>query len=133
MYERSNAQVLAEAVGRAMYERDAAVRALGIVLEEIRPGYARMRMTVGDQMVNGHDICHGGLIFTLADSAFAYACNSYNHATVAQGGAIEFLAPGRLGDVLTAIGEERHAHGRNGVYDIAVTNQHGERIALFCG
>jgi acyl-CoA thioesterase len=84
-------------------------------------------------MVNGHDLCHGGMIFTLADSTFAFACNSHNHVTVAQGGAIEFLAPGRLGDVLTAVGEERHVRGRNGVYDIGVTNQAGERVALFRG
>jgi acyl-CoA thioesterase len=131
--EPSNAQALAEATGRAMYANDRASRALGITLEEIRPGYACMRMTVRKDMVNGHDICHGGIIFTLADSTFAFACNSHNHVTVAQGAAIEFLAPGKLGDVLTATGEERHVRGRNGVYDIVVTNQAGERIALFRG
>ena len=128
-----SAQALADAAGRVMYANDHASRALGIMLEEIRPGYARMRMTVRKDMVNGHDLCHGGIIFTLADSAFAFACNSYNHVTVAQSAAIEFLASGRLGDVLTAVGEERHVRGRNGVYDIAVTNQDGERIALFRG
>jgi len=131
--EPSNAQALAEAAGRAMYANDHASRALGIALEEIRPGYARMRMTVRKDMVNGHDICHGGIIFTLADSTFAFACNSHNHVTVAQGASIEFLAPGKLGDRLTAVGEERHVRGRNGVYDIVVTNQDGERIALFRG
>jgi acyl-CoA thioesterase len=128
-----DAHALAAATGRVMYANDHASQALGIVLEEVRPGYARMRMTVRADMVNGHELCHGGLIFTLADSTFAFACNSHNRVTVAQGAAIEFLAPGRLGDVLTAVGEERHRRGRNGVYDIAVTNQHGERIALFRG
>jgi acyl-CoA thioesterase len=126
-------QALAAAIGREMYERDRASRALGIALEEIRPGYARMRMVVREDMVNGHDLCHGGLIFTLADSTFAFACNSYNHVTVAQGAAIEFLAPGKLGDVLTAVGEERHSSGRTGIYDIVVTNQANQRIALFRG
>ena len=100
----ANALKLAEAAGTAMYERDRASQALGMTLEEIRPGYARMRMRVREDMVNGHDICHGGLIFTLADSTFAFACNSYNHNTVAAGASIEFLAPARLGDVLRATG-----------------------------
>ncbi len=126
-------QAQAEAVGRELYARDPASQALGIVLEEIRPGYARMRMTVREDMVNGHALCHGGLIFTLADSTFAFACNSHNHVAVAQGATIEFLAPGRLGEVLTAEGHERHASGRSGVYDIAVTNQDGRTIALFRG
>lgn len=128
-----NPQALAEAVGHEMYGRDSASRALGMALEEIRAGYARMTMTVRDDMLNGHDLCHGGLIFVLADSAFAYACNSSNHATVAQGATIEFLAPAKRGDMLTAVAEERHAGGRTGVYDIAVTNQHGKAIALFRG
>ncbi len=126
-------QAQAEAVGRQLYARDPASQALGIALLEIRPGYARMRMTVRPDMVNGHDLCHGGLIFTLADSTFAFACNSHNHATVAQGASIEFLASGRLGDLLTAEGIERQATGRTGVYDIAVTNQDGRTIALFRG
>jgi acyl-CoA thioesterase len=126
-------QAVAEAVGRELYARDPASQALGMELLEIRPGYARMRMTVRADMINGHDLCHGGLIFTLADSTFAFACNSHNHVTVAQGGAIEFLAPGRLGDVLTAEGVERQAGARTGVYDIAVTNQDGRTIALFRG
>lgn len=131
--EALSAERLAEAVGRAMYARDFASQALGIALEEIRAGYARMRMIVRKDMVNGHDICHGGFIFTLADSTFAFACNSHDHVTVAQSASIEFLAPGRLGDVLTAIGEERNIRGRNGVYDISVVNQRGEQIALFRG
>src|SRR5262247_396677 len=110
----TDAQALAAAVGREMFANDHASRALGFVLEEIGPGYARMRMTVREDMVNGHSICHGGIIFTLADSTFAFACNSHNHVTVAQGATIEFLAPGRLGDVLTAEGCERHSSARTG-------------------
>jgi acyl-CoA thioesterase len=83
--------------------------------------------------VNGHAICHGGFIFLLADSTFAFACNSYNRNTVAQGCAIDYLAPAREGDVLRAIGVERSRTGRTGVYDIEVTNQHGTTVALFRG
>ena len=124
---------IAEAVGRGMYEKDHASRTLGMVLEEIRPGYARMSMKVGKAMVNGHDTCHGGIIFTLADSTFAFACNSYNHVTVAQGATIEFLAQGKLDDVLTAVGEERHHAGKTAVYDVRVLNQEGRAVALFRG
>lgn len=129
----ADALKLAEAAGAAMYERDRASQALGMTLEEIRPGYARMRMRVREDMVNGHDICHGGLIFTLADSTFAFACNSYNHNTVAAGASIEFLAPARLGDVLRATGLEQALAGRSGVYDIRVENQEGQLIAMFRG
>ena len=90
-------------------------------------------MTVRDDMLNGHAICHGGFIFTLADSAFAFACNSYNLNTVASGCSIDFLAPARLGDVLTAHAQEKGASGRTGVYDIVVTNASGQNIALFRG
>jgi acyl-CoA thioesterase len=131
--KQAEAQALAERIGRELFEKDQASRTLGMRIDEIRPGYARLTMRVRKDMVNGHDICHGGLIFTLADSCFAFACNSHNHVTVAQGAAIEFLAPGRLGDVLTAEGQERHAGGRTGVYDIAVTNQDGKTVALFRG
>jgi acyl-CoA thioesterase len=131
--EKDASQRLAEAVGRGMYARDDAARALGIALLEIRPGHARMSMPVRPDMVNGHDICHGGLIFTLADTAFAYSCNAYNRTTVAQHCTITFLAPARRGDLLTAEAEERARSGRNGVYDIRVTNQKGETVALFRG
>ena len=127
------AQRLAEAVGRGMYARDVAAQALGIALLEIRPGYARVSMSVRPDMVNGHDICHGGLIFTLADTAFAYSCNAYNRTAVAQHCTITFLAPARRGDVLTAEAVEQARSGRNGVYDIKVTNQKGEVVALFRG
>jgi acyl-CoA thioesterase len=133
MTPASDAQARAEAIGRELYARDAASQALGITLEEIRPGYARMKMTVRADMVNGHDLAHGGLIFTLADSTFAFACNSHDHVTVAQGATIEFLAPGKRGDVLTAEGREQHASGRTGLYDIRVTDQDGRTIALFRG
>lgn len=129
----NEAQKLAEAAGAAMYSRDRASQALGITLDEIRPGRARMHMTVREDMVNGHDLCHGGLIFTLADSTFAFACNSHNQSTVAAGCSIEFLAPARLGDVLTATGEEQALVGRNGVYDIRVEDQNGQLIAMFRG
>jgi|ERR1700674_224583 acyl-CoA thioesterase len=127
------AQTLAEAAAAAMYSRDRASQALGITLDEIGPGRARMHMTVREDMVNGHDLCHGGLIFTLADSTFAFACNSHNQSTVAAGCSIEFLAPARRGDVLTAIGEEQALLGRNGVYDIRVEDQNGRLIAMFRG
>lgn len=124
---------LAREVGRAMYARDRTSQFLGIQLDEIGPGYARMRMKVGEHMVNGHDICHGGFIFTLADTTFAYSCNSYNHNTVAAGCSIEFLAPAYRGETLHASGIEQALAGRSGIYDIEVTNQDGKRIALFRG
>ena len=99
----------------------------------VAPGRAEMTMTVRADMLNGHAICHGGFIFTLADSAFAFACNSYNLNTVASGCGIDFLAPAREGDILKAVAHERSAAGRTGVYDIEVTNQDGHKIALFRG
>ena len=129
----SDPQSVAEASARAMYGEDRASQALGMRVLEVRPGYARLAMKVREDMVNGHQLCHGGLIFTLADSAFAYACNSYNLSTVASGCAIDFVAPAREGDVLTARAAERSAAGRTGVYDIDVVNQRGETVALFRG
>ena len=127
------AQALAERVAAIMFERDRASQALGMRIVRVGPGFAELTMVVRDDMVNGHAICHGGFVFTLADSAFAFACNSYNLNTVAQGCAIEFLAPAHEGDVLTARAVERRLSGRTGVYDIEVTNQRGETIALFRG
>lgn len=124
---------LAEASAAAMYERDAAARGLGIRVEEVTPGSATLSMTVREDMVNGHAICHGGFIFTLADTAFAYACNSYNAATVAAGARIDFVAPGRLGDRLVATASEVNLRGRNGVYDVVVRNETGDQLALFRG
>lgn len=129
----SDPQSVAEASARAMYEQDRASQALGMRVLEVRPGYARLSMKVRDDMVNGHQLCHGGLIFTLADSAFAFACNTYDLVTVASAGTIEFLLGGRLGDELTATAEERTRSKRTGVYDVSVHNQRGECIALFRG
>jgi acyl-CoA thioesterase len=129
----SDPQSIAEASARAMYGQDHASRALGMRILEVRPGYARLSMTVREDMVNGHKLCHGGLIFTLADSAFAFACNTYDSVTVASAANVEFLLPGRLGDELTATAEERSRSKRTGVYDVVVRNQQGESVALFRG
>jgi acyl-CoA thioesterase len=126
-------QRTARASAEAMWRDDSTSKWLGMKLEEVRPGYARLSMTVTANMVNGHKLCHGGLIFTLADSTFAFACNSHGQRAVAAGAEIEFLAPAYLGDVLTAEGVEQAHAGRRGVYDMRVTNQKGELIALFRG
>jgi acyl-CoA thioesterase len=104
----------------AMWAADQASQGLGMELVEVAPGRATLRMTVRDDMVNGHDIGHGGFTFALADSAFAFACNSYNRSTVAAAAEIRFLAPVRLGDVLEATAVERSREGRDGVYDVTV-------------
>lgn len=127
-------QALAARVGAAMYAVDAAVKDfMQIELLACEPGRARLRMAVREPMLNGHKICHGGFIFTLADSTFAYACNSHNKVTVAAGASIEFLKPAHLGDVLTCEGVEQVLQGRHGIYDMRVTNQRGETVALFRG
>ena len=126
-------QALAERVRDAMWAGDHATRMLGMRITQVGAGSAVVEMTVRQDMLNGHAICHGGLITTLADSAFAFACNSYNELTVASGFSIDLLAPGRLGDVLTASCNELSRAGRTGVYDTEVRNQRGERIALFRG
>jgi acyl-CoA thioesterase len=127
-------QQLAAAVGEAMYAVDPAVRDfMQIELLACEPGRAVMRMKVREPMLNGHRICHGGLIFTLADSTFAYACNSHNKVTVAAGASIEFLKPAHVEDVLTCEGVERVLQGRHGIYDMTVTNQRGEVVAVFRG
>ncbi|HEY7788118.1 MAG TPA: hydroxyphenylacetyl-CoA thioesterase PaaI [Casimicrobiaceae bacterium] len=128
-----DAQALAERVGASMFASDRASRALGMLVESIGPGRAEMTMTVRDDMVNGHAICHGGYIFLLADSTFAFACNSHNRNTVAQGCAIDYLAPAHAGDVLRATGAERSRTGRTGVYDVEVRDQNGRTVALFRG
>jgi acyl-CoA thioesterase len=129
-----NALQLAQAVGESMFAADAASRDfLQMKLVSCEPGRAVMRMTVRECMLNGHRICHGGLIFTLADSTFAFACNSYNKVAVAAGCSIEFLKPGQLGDELTCEGVEQTLQGRHGIYDMKVSNQHGEVIAMFRG
>jgi len=126
-------QSLADAVGREMYARDRNSHFLGVQLDEIRPGFARMHLKIRPEMTNGHNICHGGIIFALADTAFAYACNSYNHNTVASGCAIDFVAPAHSGETLTATAEERALSGRTGVYDIEVRNEQGKVVAFFRG
>jgi acyl-CoA thioesterase len=128
-----NAQDTAELVRTAMLANDRASRGLGMAVTTIGPGRATVTMTVRDDMLNGFDICHGGLITTLADSAFAFACNSYNEMTVASAIGIDILAPARLGDRLTAIAEERSVTGRLGVYDVTVRRDDGTVIALFRG
>lgn len=124
---------LSELAGKTMFERDPASQALGMLLAEIRPGYARMTMPVRPDMLNGHQSCHGGYIFMLADSAFAFACNSHNFNTVGAGCTIDYLAPGRLGDLLTAEAVEQALAGKTGVYDVKVTNQEGRTVALLRG
>jgi acyl-CoA thioesterase len=128
-----DAQQLAELAGRTMYERDPASQQLGMTLDEIRPGYARMSMRVRGDMLNGHGTCHGGYIFMLADSAFAFACNSHNFNTVGAGCSIDYLSPGREGELLTAEAQEQALSGKTGVYDIVVTNEEGRKVALFRG
>lgn len=120
-------------VAESMYSRDRASQWLGLKIVYVREGYAQMTMEVKSHMANGHDLGHGGLTFALADSTFAFACNSYNINAVAAACSIEFLAPTRVGDVLTATAQEQALNGRNGVYDVRVTNQRNEVVALFRG
>ena len=129
----SDPQALAEQAAEAMWSRDRAAQTLGMSRVSIAPGQATLQMVVRPDMTNGHHICHGGLIFTLADTAFAYACNSYNQTTVASGCNIDFLAPAREGDTLEAVAIERSAAGRTGVYDVDVRVVGGGAVALFRG
>jgi acyl-CoA thioesterase len=126
-------QTIADRVGTGMLAEDAASRGLGMKIEAMGPGYSRMAMAVRPEMLNGFKICHGGFITTLADSAFAFACNSYNELTLAAGIVVDFVAPAREGDVLTAEAREATLAGRTGVYDVKVTNQRGETIAPLRG
>lgn len=126
-------QALAEACARAMWDDDNATRHLGMELVSIAPGEAAIAMTVTETMTNGHNTCHGGYIFTLADSAFAFACNSYNQRAVAQHCSVSFIAPVFRGDRLTASAREISRRGRGGIYDIRITNQEGEPVAEFRG
>ena len=129
----ADAQSVAERVTAVMFARDRASQALGMRVTGVRPGWARVAMPVRADMVNGHGLCHGGLVFALGDSAFAFACNSYNDSTVGAAATIDFLSAAREGDELTAEATELWRTRRNGLYEIVVTNQHGERIALFRG
>jgi acyl-CoA thioesterase len=126
-------QQIAEAVAHGMMARDKASLGLGMQVTAISPGGATLEMTVRQDMLNGFDICHGGYITLLADSAFAFACNAYNELTVASGLSVDFIAPARAGDVLRAQARELSLSGRTGVYDVEVHNQREERIAAFRG
>ncbi len=126
-------QQLAEACAATMWADDPASRHLGMRIEHIAPGEATISMAVADFMLNGHGLVHGGYVFTLADSAFAFACNGYNQRTVGHQAAITYVAPGRNGDRLTATAREVHRAGRGGIYDVTVTNDRGETIAEFRG
>ena len=127
------AQAIAEASAQAMWAQDRASKALGMRLERVGPGEAVMSMTVREDMTNGHNICHGGFIFTLADSTFAFACNSYSQHAVAQHCAVTFLQPVPLGETLTAHAVERSRAGRGGIYDITVRDRDGTVVAEFRG
>ncbi|HUJ52273.1 MAG TPA: hydroxyphenylacetyl-CoA thioesterase PaaI [Steroidobacteraceae bacterium] len=127
------AQALAERTARVLFARDRASQAFGMRLDAVAPGRARLLMRVRGDMVNGHGLCHGGIVFALADSAFAFACNSYNDSTVAAAASIDYLAGAREGDELAAEASELWRTRRNGLYEIVVSNQRGERIALFRG
>lgn len=126
-------QQVAEHVRDGMLRNDRATRGLGMEVVQVGPGHATVTMLVRPDMLNGHATCHGGFISALADSAFAFACNSYDELTVASGFSIDFLAPGRNDDLLTARCHEVSKAGRTGVYDTEIINQRGERIAVFRG
>jgi acyl-CoA thioesterase len=127
------AQQLAQDAANAMWSRDYVAQSLAMALNEVKPGYARLSMVIRQDMVNGHAICHGGMLFTLADTAFAYACNSYNQNTVASACHVDFLAPSHLGETLVAEAHERALSGRTGVYDVTVSTAKGKTVALFRG
>lgn len=124
---------LASRCAQALFQRDQASQGMGMRLLAAGPGSARVGMSVREDMLQGHGTCHGGYLFALADSAFAFACNSYNDATVAIGCSIDYIAPARLGDTLTAVCTEQSRSGRTGNYDVRIENQQGELIALFHG
>ena len=126
-------QQRAEQVASAMMAKDKASRGLGMNVTDITPGAATLTMRVRDEMLNGHSICHGGYIFTLADSAFAFACNSHNRLTVAQQNQITYISPGQLGEMLTATATETALTGRSGVYDVMVCGEDGRTVATMRG
>ena len=132
MTQPADAQALAERSAARMYADDLASQAAGITVHDVAPGQATARMAVGDTMINGHDIAHGGFVFMLADTAFAFACNTYGTPTVAQACDIVFVRPARLGERLVAAARERARYGRSGIYDVTVTAG-GELVAEFRG
>ena len=126
-------QSIAEACAEVLWKNDCASQKLGITIIGIAPGSATLTMTVTKDMTNGHGTCHGGYLFTLADSAFAFACNTYDQCCVAQHCSISYLTPGYIGDKLTATATEVSRRGRSGIYDIRINNQKQETIAEFRG
>ena len=124
---------LARDCAEQMFRDDQASRDLGMTVNIVEPGVAEVRMTVNKNMVNGHNVCHGGFIFSVADSAFAFACNCYNDVTVASGADINYLYPAKLDDVLVATARETHRGRRSGVYGVEVRNQDDRLIAVFSG
>lgn len=133
MQSKEDQKQLAMAVARAMEKDDAFSQMLGMTLVEAKPGQATVKLKITEKLVNGHGICHGGVIFSLADTAFAYACNSRNHKTVALSCTVSFLSPGKIGQMLTAVAEEQSLKGKTGIYDVAVFSEDEEKIALFRG
>jgi acyl-CoA thioesterase len=130
----SDADRLAEACARVMWQDDRASQLLGMKILTVRPGYARLRMRVDERMINGHELCHGGYLFALADSAFAFACNTYGQVTVASGADISFVTSARLGDQLVAEAVEKRRYGRSGLYDVTVLREpDGAVVAEFRG
>jgi acyl-CoA thioesterase len=124
---------LAKKCAAKMWDNDAAARLLGIEVEVSGPGQAEATFEVRADMLNGQGVCHGGYLFTLADTAFAFACNTYNKLTVVSGASIDFLRPAKLGDTIIATATEFHRGGRTGFYDVVLQNQHGQDIAAFRG
>ena len=128
-----DAQTLARRCAERMYAADAASQALGIAIADVAPGSATATMAVRPDMLNGHGICHGGYVFTLADTAFAFACNTYDDVTVAAGADVTFLEPVPAGVTLTAVAVERSRRGRSGLYDVTVSTDEGSVVAEFRG
>ena len=131
--ENADPHAIAKACAETMWAEDRASQALGMQVEKIAPGEAMLSMMVRTDMTNGHGICHGGFIFTLADSTFAFACNTYNQRTVAQQCAVTFIAPVRQGETLTAHAVERNRAGRGGIYDVTVRDSQNNVVAEFRG
>ena len=123
----------AQKCAEIMFAKDTASATLGMRIDAVTAGSATLSMPVREEMLNGHGICHGGFIFTLADSAFAFACNSYNQLVVAQQNQITYVAPGQKGETLTAVATETSHSGRSGVYDVVVCGEDGRTVALFRG
>lgn len=126
-------QSIAEQCAKKMLSEDEASKNLGVVIDKVSPGHATISMQITNLMLNGHRTCHGGIMFTVADSAFAIACNTYNKTTVAASADISFVSPAFAGDKLTATATEQFKAGRNGIYDVVVTNQDNQTVALFRG